>query len=276
MRPLFWSNWIIVCLLLSSCASGEKQKSGQERGPDGTVAYMIRIDSSLSGANIEADGEYVGKAPMVLRVFGDRDGTFHNFGSPEFVLRATLNGQEEIKSFRTGGFFAPEDRIPSAVYFSFSGRAALAEEARPGIESDGSPNGFLGGGSADTRRNAKIRDVQEAGDTKLMLFAGNNNKVYLGCINCDASEWDSVVSEVGPKGKSSTGRYSEESIWNRFGPFGSRLSNTSPWSTFASDPPIIVDQDGNYYGRFTLNKFHPERTRVASIIALLELMRPDQ
>jgi hypothetical protein len=33
----------------------------------------------------------LGKSPTTLKIFGDKDGTFHNFGSYEFVIKAYLN-----------------------------------------------------------------------------------------------------------------------------------------------------------------------------------------
>jgi len=27
---------------------------------------------------------------------------------------------------------------------------------------------------------------------------------------------------------------------------------------YANDPPVIVDQNGKYYGRLSLNRYHPE------------------
>jgi hypothetical protein len=32
-------------------------------------------------------GEYFGKIPLTLKIYGDKDGTFHNFGSQEYVVQ---------------------------------------------------------------------------------------------------------------------------------------------------------------------------------------------
>lgn len=42
-----------------------------------------------------------------------------------------------------------------------------------------------------------------------------------------------------------------EGIWDKAG-FGSRGSPYSVCSVCASDPPVIVDEDGTYLGRLTL------------------------
>ena len=72
---------------------------------------------------IEADGDYVGRSPLRLKVFGDADGTFHNFGTYEYIVRAlpdTTNLFPQTRVFRTGGWFSQEDRIPSRIYFDMS------------------------------------------------------------------------------------------------------------------------------------------------------------
>ena len=92
----------------------------QERGPGGTIAYMVKIESSEPGARVEVNDDVIGKTPVDLRVWGDMDGTFHNFGSSDFVIRVipAREGQSpQTKVFRTGGWFGQEDRIPSRLFF---------------------------------------------------------------------------------------------------------------------------------------------------------------
>lgn len=48
-----------------------------------------------------------------------------------------------------------------------------------------------------------------------------------------------------------------EGIWDKAG-FGSRGSPYSVCSVCASDPPVIVDEDGTYLGRLTLNRNHSQ------------------
>ena len=110
----------ILVLVFTGCAS---YPPNAERGPQGTIAYNVQIESSDPGVRIEANNDYIGKAPCTLKIFGDRDGTFHNFGSYEYVVRAyPLNTNEYIqtKVFRTGGWFSQEDKIPSHIYFDMN------------------------------------------------------------------------------------------------------------------------------------------------------------
>jgi hypothetical protein len=82
----------------------------------------VEVESSEPGARIEADNEYIGKTPLTLKVFGDKDGTFHNFGSYHYTITAypvRPGQQSQTKDFRTGGWFTPEDRIPKKIFFDF-------------------------------------------------------------------------------------------------------------------------------------------------------------
>jgi hypothetical protein len=92
------------------------------------------------------------------------------------------------------------------------------------------------------------------GSAKLMIFGGTNHTVYLGCLNCSEYATDSVKNEYGTHGSA----YSQESIFNHFGSYGSPYSSTSACNPYASDPPVIVDHGGHYYGRLTLNAYHPQ------------------
>lgn len=111
---------IAVLLGLPGCATSKTSESRPERGPDGTIAYMVRVEASEPGARIEVNGEDVGTAPLTLKIFGDKDGTFHNFGRYEYVIKAypTGHGQYvQTKVFRTGGWFTSEDLVPKRIFF---------------------------------------------------------------------------------------------------------------------------------------------------------------
>lgn len=112
---------LLLALGASGCSTTDSNPTDRvERGRDGTIAYKVLIESSEPGVRIEANQEYVGDTPLTLTIFGDKDGTFHNFGSPEYVIRAlpTKPGQAaQVKVFRTGKWFAPEDMIPKRILF---------------------------------------------------------------------------------------------------------------------------------------------------------------
>ncbi len=102
------------------------------------------------------------------------------------------------------------------------------------------------------------------GGRKLMLFGGQGHKTYLGCINCSDYASDSVFNKYGKFGSA----YGE-SIFNKFGDFGSMYSMYSACNPYASDPPVIVDDAGNFYGRLTVNNYNGQVTRDETLRAWL-------
>ncbi len=103
---------------------------GAERGPRGTMAYMVPVEASEQGVVIYADGKKAGTAPLTLKIFGDRDGTFHNFGSYQFVVQAVplkTNQFVQTRVFRSGRVFRSDDRIPDRIHFDMS-QPPLPEE----------------------------------------------------------------------------------------------------------------------------------------------------
>jgi hypothetical protein len=111
-----------LVLLLAGCAS---YPEGAERGPSGTIAHYVRIESEHPGRKIEIDGEYVGVTPCTVKVWGDLDGTFHKFNSRHWDVVAhpspQMGGIIDRKKYRTAGTeFSGEDRIPKAIYFPTS------------------------------------------------------------------------------------------------------------------------------------------------------------
>jgi hypothetical protein len=94
-----------------------------ERGPHGTIGYKVQIEATDPGARIEANGEYVGNTPVTIKIFGDRDGTFHDFGSPYYIIKAlplTTNQYPQTAMFGTGRFFGREDKIPERIFFNMT------------------------------------------------------------------------------------------------------------------------------------------------------------
>jgi hypothetical protein len=123
MKRLLKLSFTIGGLLaLAGCATSSSTAQKPERGPDGTIAYLVEVESSEPGARIEANNDYVGKTPCTLKIFGDKDGTFHNFGSYYYTVTAypvRPGQQSQTKHFRTGGWFTPEDKIPKKIFFDF-------------------------------------------------------------------------------------------------------------------------------------------------------------
>lgn len=105
-----------------------------------------------------------------------------------------------------------------------------------------------------------------AGGAKLMIFGGRNHDVYLGCLNCSEYATDSVFNKYGTYGS----EYSSTSIYNSYGQYGSPYSSMSPCNPYATDPPVVVDEDGNFYGYLTLNQYKSGAITDARIRAWLK------
>lgn len=84
----------------------------------------------------------------------------------------------------------------------------------------------------------------------MLVFGGIGHKTFLGCLNCSEYAHSSVLNEY------SYGSPYGQTIFNHYGDFGSEYSNESACNPYATDPPVIVDGNGNYYGRLTVNEFH--------------------
>ena len=110
----------LAAVFLAGC---ETAPPGAERGPHGTIAYDVLVEASAPGAKIEANGQVVGNTPLHLKIFGDKDGTFHDFGAEYYLVRAlplTTNQFTQTRWFGTGKWFGPEDHIPQNIYFDMN------------------------------------------------------------------------------------------------------------------------------------------------------------
>jgi hypothetical protein len=106
--------------ILAGCQSSAPDA---DHGPDKTIAHYMKVESSQPGVSIETNGVSAGTTPLTLKIFGDFTGTFHDFGNPEYVLRALpleTNQVVQTRVFRTGKSSAPGDRIPGMVFFDMN------------------------------------------------------------------------------------------------------------------------------------------------------------
>src|SRR5688500_10085480 len=85
----------IVMTFLSACSS-----TNSEKGPGGTIAYYVEVESSEPGMRIEVNNDYIGRTPLKLKIFGDKDGTFHNFGTDDYVVEAFPEKTNQFKQVK--------------------------------------------------------------------------------------------------------------------------------------------------------------------------------
>ena len=97
--------------------------------------------------------------------------------------------------------------------------------------------------------------------SEILLFGGNNHDEFLGCLDCNRFDSDSICNKFGTYGS----RFSSDSIFNRFGTYGSRFDSSSPWNRFSSSNsvPVAVDRQGTFYGYFTINRFRTDAINIA-------------
>lgn len=112
-----------------------------------------------------------------------------------------------------------------------------------------------------------LGSVQAQNNVALLLFGGEGHKTFLGCLNCGQYDSGSVCNKYGQQGS----KYNSDSIWNKYGNYGSKYSNQSPWNKYASEPPAIVDKEGNFYGYLTANQYNAKRTKIKLYVQLTDL-----
>jgi hypothetical protein len=88
-------------------------------------------------------------------------------------------------------------------------------------------------------------------DIKLKIYGGEFGKTYLGCINCETTDVDSVFNKDGPYGDPE----SPGSILNKGGRYGRPISAVSACDPQAPSPPFVVDDKGHYYGTLTTDPY---------------------
>lgn len=114
---------VAVILSLIAGAGCATPPPGAERGPQGTIAYHVSVESIPPGAVVEVNNDRVGTTPLTLKIFGDSDGTFHNFGNDSYIVRANPpipDRYSQTKIYKTGAFSIKDDRIPEKILFDFT------------------------------------------------------------------------------------------------------------------------------------------------------------
>ncbi|MDX0056937.1 hypothetical protein GOC19_10770 [Sinorhizobium meliloti] len=101
-----------------------------------------------------------------------------------------------------------------------------------------------------------------AQNAALLLFDGATGTQFAGCLNCNKYDDAAICNKYGDFGS----RYSDKSIWNRYGDFGSRYETNSPWNAYG-EGLRVVDEDGNYYGRFSRSS--AEQSKIPLVQSIL-------
>lgn len=85
---------------------------------------------------------------------------------------------------------------------------------------------------------------------EILIFGGDNNKEFLGCLTCNEMAGNSVYNNM-----STYGWGNDFGKWNPFGKFKNSFSTYSACNEFSQNGPVLVDRSGQFYGRLTVNEF---------------------
>lgn len=127
--------------------------------------------------------------------------------------------------------------------------------------------GLAGAATGASEALQRLR-VQGISTKRLLVFGGEDNRVFLGCLTCQEFDKDSVFNSAGVYG---SGVY-QASIINKIGKFGSPISPQSVCNPIASHPPVVVDGNGAFYGELTVNSIRPKGIRQDAVVAWLTAM----
>ncbi len=108
---------------------------------------------------------------------------------------------------------------------------------------------FSGIGFCDSEDDYLLMEIRSSYEP--IHIYDSQSGVYLGCLNCSEYDFNSIFNKFGEYGS----RYSERSIWNEYGTYGSRYSFKSPWNSYSFEPPKLVGSSGKFYGYLSVNPF---------------------
>lgn len=100
----------------------------------------------------------------------------------------------------------------------------------------------------------------------LYLYADDGTGTFLGNINSNQFDTDSIANQFGKYGS----EFQTKSIFNEFGTCGSQFSQYSPFNEFASNPPKILDKNGKVVGYLTANKYITDAISYEEMMVLLK------
>lgn len=97
----------------------------------------------------------------------------------------------------------------------------------------------------------------------------NDGKVYLGKCVTDGYDKDSIWYSVDIAGDYSS-KYGSNSIWNEYGTYGGAYSQESAFSDYATNPPMIVDNNGAFVAYLTTNDWIDNGWTIAELRQFVE------
>lgn len=85
---------------------------------------------------------------------------------------------------------------------------------------------------------------------EILIFGGQGNRDFLGCLNCNEYSSNSVWNSYSNfSWSNSFGK------WNPYGPYKNPYSAYSACNEYTNSGPVLVDRQGNFYGRLSVNQY---------------------
>lgn len=230
----------VLALLASGCGTSQAALRRLSLGqPPGQVQRVLgpplRVSAERQGEDHVVRWDY-----RLYQYEGAIEGVSPFF---DIFTLTFVNGQLQ-RWERTGGATAEDFARAGAFMAGMAAAGAGVSQALTGVAPSPSPSS---GFSAPAPAPAPV--AAPATGTRLLVFGGPGHRTFLGCLNCSAHDPASVLNTYGEFGS----RYGTRSLHNPYGDFGSKYANTSACGRYASDPPVVVDDSGTFYGRLTLN-----------------------
>jgi hypothetical protein len=95
----------------------------------------------------------------------------------------------------------------------------------------------------------------------LLIFGGDDQRLFLGCLTCPAIDADSLDNPYGKYGN----KYSASSVLNKFSLIRNPYTSVSMCNPHALHPPIVVDGYGKFHGELTVSSTRPARVQARNL-----------
>lgn len=89
-----------------------------------------------------------------------------------------------------------------------------------------------------------------AASQPILIFGGADHNEFLGCLNCGDADPASVWNDG-----SKYGWGNDYGVWNEYGQYGGEYGSYSACNEYTSNPPVLVDRQGNSYGYLSVNEY---------------------
>ncbi|MBU1693972.1 MAG: hypothetical protein KKC51_08405 [Verrucomicrobia bacterium] len=92
-------------------------------------------------------------------------------------------------------------------------------------------------------------------------FIVAGDETFLGKLNPNADDNESIFNQYGPYGS----KYSQTCIFNPYSPYGGQYSALSPFNQYATNPPRVFLK-GQFVGYLTVNQYKTPKLDPNSIM----------